>query len=749
MRKTLRTSLWGLALTALFSASALAQPINISNTVGIPSVSPRIAADSRGNVHAVWVEQIGGATGDVVYAKGTLASLQIDSAVNLSNSNRVVCESLEMCSLDVDAQDRVYVVWVERTPGRVQLRTNTAGVWDQAFTVDSGSVYDAPRIAVTPGGDIFIIYWNNEGHLFSRARVGGVWEEEREVGIWDHRSKMADIAIGENKVGAAWVDRPTQDAPYRTAYAERSRSYNAAWSDTRIVAPMSESHQHPALELDSSDAAHIFWTTVLDEGSGTRVVHYVRTSGGGFTSPVAISQSELLHYPFVTERSGELYVVWQVGGYGGGSSVDYNIRGTDGAWRGAASVPQSSGCTYTDMAVTQDRGIVFFVWDRFLGTANAEIYGWAMTQAAVNPNIRVGRDKLAFGAVLNGVATSPQTVLVENTGSGDQRWAAAESTSWLTVTPLTGTKSGTIQVSVDNAGLSAGSYQGLIQVSDPDAPSFLPKTITVNLTVYASAGSTANPFGAFDTPLTGSTVRSSIAVTGWALDDIGVAGVKIYRDPVGAEPAGAQVFIGDAIFVEGARSDVEILHPNYPFSSRAGWGYMMLTNFLPNGGNGTFTIYAKATDKEGRTVTLGSKTITCDNAHAVKPFGAIDLPAQGETVSGSAYVNGGWALTPLPNSIPTDGSTMAIWVDGVLAGRPSYNHYRQDVATLFPGYMNSNGAVGVFDLDTTKYANGVHTIAWSVVDNAGNEDGIGSRYFTVLNTGALAHRGQVSKFDIR
>jgi hypothetical protein len=117
------------------------------------------------------------------------------------------------------------------------------------------------------------------------------------------------------------------------------------------------------------------------------------------------------------------------------------------------------------------------------------------------------------------------------------------------------------------------------------------------------------------------------------------------------------------------------------------------------------------------------------------PFGAIDTPVQGGEISGSGYFNFGWALTPLPNSIPTDGSTLGVWLDGALIGHPTYNNYRGDIATLFPGYANSNGAVGVFTLDTTGYFNGVHTIAWSVRDNAGNEDGIGSRYFSILNIG--------------
>ena len=38
------------------------------------------------------------------------------------------------------------------------------------------------------------------------------------------------------------------------------------------------------------------------------------------------------------------------------------------------------------------------------------------------------------------------------------------------------------------------------------------------------------PFGSFDSPLNGTTVSGSIPVTGWALDDTGVAHVKLYRE---------------------------------------------------------------------------------------------------------------------------------------------------------------------------------------------------------------------------
>jgi hypothetical protein len=246
-------------------------------------------------------------------------------------------------------------------------------------------------------------------------------------------------------------------------------------------------------------------------------------------------------------------------------------------------------------------------------------------------------------------------------------------------------------------------------------------------------GASSAPFGVVDTPASGATgVTGAIPVTGWALDDTSVQSVEIWRDAVSGEPTGP-LFVGYATFVAGTRPDVAAIYPGFPNAGRAGWGYMLLTNMLPSGGNGSYALHAWAIDGDGSRTLLGSRTISCSNSSATRPFGTIDTPDQGQTVSGSAYVVFGWALTPQPGTIPTSGSTIQVYVDGVPLGSPVYNQYRSDIATLFPGYANSNGAVGYFFLDTTALANGLHTIAWSVTDDLGRADGIGSRYFWVLN----------------
>lgn len=246
------------------------------------------------------------------------------------------------------------------------------------------------------------------------------------------------------------------------------------------------------------------------------------------------------------------------------------------------------------------------------------------------------------------------------------------------------------------------------------------------------------PFGSFDTPSdNASGLTGSVAVTGWALDDNGVTKVRILRAPIAGEPAGL-VYIGDATLVPGARPDIAARFPTASGRDRAGWGYLMLTNFLPNYGNGSFTIYAYADDGDGHSTLLGSKTITCMNASAVTPFGAIDTPAQGQTVSGVVN-NFGWVLGPgARRADPNGGGSVQVVIDGVPVGTPSGWTTRADLANYFPAaqYAGINTALGVFTFDTRTLTDGVHTIAWAVTDSQGGTAGVGSRYFTVANGSA-------------
>jgi len=279
----------------------------------------------------------------------------------------------------------------------------------------------------------------------------------------------------------------------------------------------------------------------------------------------------------------------------------------------------------------------------------------------------------------------------------------------------------------------AGTYEVRAEIRDTHGA--LVHTIVRTMTLGSA------PFGVLDTPTPGSTVSGAIAVTGWALDDQAVSRVDVLF---------GNTVIARGVFVDGARPDVAAAYPTYPDSTRAGWGVQVLTNMLPNGGNGPLTFRMIAYDSANTATTLGTVSVTGNNTASTIPFGTIDAPAQGATVSGVIPIFG-WALTQPPAIIPIDGSTIEVLIDGQFIGRPVFNQCRgtngtnfpaagtcnDDIATLFgTTYRNiaeGSGAIGSFLLDTTTLTNGLHSLEWRVTDSLGGVQGIGSRYIYVDN----------------
>jgi hypothetical protein len=330
-----------------------------------------------------------------------------------------------------------------------------------------------------------------------------------------------------------------------------------------------------------------------------------------------------------------------------------------------------------------------------------------------------------------------EIVQLTNTEDPGGQWTASQIPTWLRLTPSSGATPETMTLTVDQAAaamLAAGVYSADLRLLSSIAP-VTPRLIHVTLRVTEAATNTIAPGGYVDTPAqNASGLGGAVAVTGWAVDDVGIARVQVYRDAFGTEPPGP-VYLGDATRVRGARPDVVQAFLGGPEVTRAGWGFMILSNMLPNGGNGAFTLFAIAEDIEGHRTLLGARSVTFDNTSSPFPFGTIDFPIQGGTMSGT-YANQGWVLAQPGRSIPLNGSTLRLLIDGVVQPNPaSYNHARPDVAALFPNppYANSSGPAAQFTIDTTQLANGLHTMAWTATDDGGVTQGIGSRYVDVRN----------------
>jgi hypothetical protein len=379
----------------------------------------------------------------------------------------------------------------------------------------------------------------------------------------------------------------------------------------------------------------------------------------------------------------------------------------------------------------------------------------------------------------------------------------SNSLDYLQITPVTGSGTGTFTVQLKDSSVlplsTGGSTLGVVlrvRETTSGATSNSPQYVQLFITIKGPSEPTTAPVGQVDSPAQLATgVQGAVGVTGWVVDDVGIQHVKIYRNCLSFDnPASCQtilsgtaqeanvVLVGDAAFVPGARPDVEAAFSTLPQSNQAGWGYLMLTNMLPHipneagfGGQGTLLLYAVATDIEGNQKLLGrtpsdstATTFTMANDSIAKPFGSLDTPSQGGPAS-SVFANFGWVLTPDSNTtagsgdilVPTDGSTITVYVDGVALGNVTYNQCRgavtggyclDDVANIFGNTSpqplgtlrttnptkfrnldSGRAAIGSFVIDTRTYSNGMHSIAWGVTDNLGRSEGIGSRNFFVLN----------------
>ena len=136
---------------------------------------------------------------------------------------------------------------------------------------------------------------------------------------------------------------------------------------------------------------------------------------------------------------------------------------------------------------------------------------------------------------------------------------------------------------------------------------------------------------------------------------------------------------------------------------------------LPNQGDGTFTFSIYADDSNGNSTLLGWRTITCSNSTSTTPFGAIDTPSQGQTVSGLVN-NFGWVLSRgTRRADPPSGGSVNVVIDGAVVGSPGGWTNRSDLTNLFPAaqYSGVGSALGVLTFDSSTLTK------WCAYDSVG------------------------------
>ncbi len=696
------------------------------------------AVDGTGMVHAmfaIWNKNTGS---NALYYKRRLASGKWEATQAFTAG---VPEHKFPVIIN-DSQGRIYATWCI-------VGTLGGYAWDamctsaaSGGTLMGGTIFRAPKgpnVSFNSYGDMYV----DDNGVWHRA-MGG-WSNALQKMCIDHSKKLpGGNFLASTRASLDFLNLKGGD-PVPVVIADENGGVVVAWAEYSAsgAKQVKASFYDPATKrwtINTIDPAAGFSTSsnayrvaltrsstfvygIWKGGNGHMMLFVVPTSGTSIalTSPNGGEswQAGDTHNITWTQRelSGTATLTLYKGGAKAADIGTVSVMAETYEW----TIPRTTAAG-TDYRVRITQGSAVDESDATFSIAGAD-----------TPSITLSPTSLKFGADTSGAKTGTQTVLLTDAKGGTLHWTATRSNAWITVSPTSGTGNDLLTIGINPAGFGAGTYTGTVSVADPYAANS-PQEIAVTMNVLAS---TAAPIGAFESPKNGVTVKGTVSLSGWALDDLGVVNLEIRRTPVKTDPADTigkdgLVYIGDAGFVAGARPDLETKYANYPLSNRAAWGYMLNTYALPGAGNGKFILHAVAYDQEGNGVEVGTRTITAADKNNTKPFGLVEAPEWGETISG-AYANTAWMLTPRPKMIKVNGTTIWVWIDGVKRAHPVYNQPRPAIAALFPLLKNKSGPGGTYAFDTTKYADGLHTIKWVASDSAGASGNTGTSYFTALN----------------
>lgn len=66
---------------------------------------------------------------------------------------------------------------------------------------------------------------------------------------------------------------------------------------------------------------------------------------------------------------------------------------------------------------------------------------------------------------MNAGDSASRMFLISNAGGGTLTWSISADRAWMTINPAGGTNSGAVTININTAGLSQGSYSGIIEVT--------------------------------------------------------------------------------------------------------------------------------------------------------------------------------------------------------------------------------------------------------------------------------------------
>ncbi len=496
--------------------------------------SNQLAVDSYGTFHLSYADGAGSLGRDIWYSHYTGDRWSTAERVYASPHNSA------WNRIDVDTNDDIYVQWYhkyyneEDVSDIVSISKSRMGSWPSsyenisrslgeesihpAFRVRNGNVYSCymdeagPRriyfaeringhwnspVHVSPGyypaleidssGNIHIVWSQWDGNFYYKSRESGQWGATEVISDGEAPLYFGDIRCKSNVLVANWV----QDDGNKWGVYASAKIPGGPWiTPVKIgdTLPLFDEERLVQVAIDNKGCAHFVWHGV-GQGGETDIFYEKYCISG---EDVNFIEVDKLTFNFAAEKPVQPNPqTFRVRNSGEGN-LSYSVS-SDRSWLIVDPVSGTSSGEWDAIYVSVDiTSLQAGVHTGTISISSSDAYNSPVRMSASvtvtekqKPFITLDKVGLSFSSFAASANPSAQNFRVKNGGVDTLNYSVSSNSSWLTVSPSSGSSTGewdTITVSVDNSGLDVGTYQSSISVSSPDVDNS-PQNISVELRI--------------------------------------------------------------------------------------------------------------------------------------------------------------------------------------------------------------------------------------------------------------------------
>ena len=278
------------------------------------SLDPDIAVDSLGGVHVVWSDYSPG--NPEIYYRGST-----DGGTSWLPSQRLTWTTAasELPAIAVDGVDRIHVVWDDWTPGNTDIyyrRSVTGGAswtatqrltWNPGFSI-------SPTMACSPAGHLHVVWYddtpgNYEIYYIAGSNGGTTWSSPRRL-TWNSGASSSPV-IAAHSSGLLHVVWHDSTPGLEEIYYKSSPDGGASWTSAKRLTWTSAGSYRPAIKLGFSGQVYVVWD---DYAASNYEIFYKKSTDGGATWGSTQRRTWTSGYsssPAIAfDSSGDLHVVW-------------------------------------------------------------------------------------------------------------------------------------------------------------------------------------------------------------------------------------------------------------------------------------------------------------------------------------------------------------------------------------------------------------------------------------------------------